>query len=260
MKHLFFVFIVFVLTISGLGQTADTVLINKQKLEFKYLQPGNSTYLIYFKKTADGPAERMTLVKINVEPTVVSGRKAFAVTQAWESGDEVMHRSYTLHAADDFSTLRQETWWKPAGFTAKFDFISKQVTFEGTIADAAKERIVRDFNDSFESYNLCWHSDLVIFPLFPYKNGRTFKVNFYDPGASKAVIADYKVTGSETLSGSRGDKIDCWIMEHKSTSPTGDAYSQRFWISKKTREVLKEEDQFNGGFRYKFKLGISGEK
>lgn len=259
MKHLFIVIIVFVLTINALGQTADTVLINKQNLEFKYLQPGNSTYLIYFKKTAESPAEKMTLVKMNIAPTVVSGRKAFAVTQEWTAADEVMHKSYTLHAADDFSTLRQDIWWKPAGFTAKFDFLSKQVSFEGTIADAAKERIVKDFNESFDSYNLCWHSDLVIFPLFPYKNGRTFKVNFYDPGASKAAIAEYKVTGSESLA-SGGDTIDCWVMEHKSASPAGVSYVQRFWISKKTREVLKEEDQYNGGFRYKFKLGVSGEK
>jgi hypothetical protein len=41
--------------------------------------------------------------------------------------------------------------------------------------------------------------------------------------------------------------------------PSGNGY-QRFWISKKTREVLKEADQFPTGFRYKMKIGISGEK
>jgi|GEM_PF-3138364 len=34
---------------------------------------------------------------------------------------------------------------------------------------------------------------------------------------------------------------------------------QTFWISKATREVLKEEDHSPSGYRYKFKIGISGE-
>jgi hypothetical protein len=137
--------------------------------------------------------------------------------------------------------------------------MTKQVSFEEGVDESRKSQIVKDFNDSFESYNLCWHSDLTIFPLFPYESGRTFKVNFYDPGASKAQVVEYVVTGSETLNGGSGEKIDCWVMEHKFQSSNGNG-SQRFWISKKTREVLKEEDQYSGGFRYKMKIGISGEK
>jgi len=260
MKYLSIVILLFVFLSSAAGQKTETVSIRKQNLEFQYLRTGNSTYLIYFKKKADGPAERLTLVRTNVEPTMLEGRKAFAITQVWESGEDVVHRSYTVHDAGDFSTLRQETWWKRAGYTAKFDFINKQVSFDGPVDEAAKTKIVDDFNQSFDAYNLCWHSDLTIFPLFPFKSGRVFKVNFYDPGASRSKVVDYTVTGSEQLSSSAGEKIDCWVMEIKSEMPTGGAASQRFWISKKTREVLKEEDQFPGGFRYKLKIGISGEK
>ncbi|MCU0240324.1 MAG: hypothetical protein MUC29_12865, partial [Pyrinomonadaceae bacterium] len=126
----------------------------------------------------------------------------------------------------------------------------------GKIEDAARDKIINDFNDSFADYNLSWHSDLLIFPLFPFKSGRTFKVNFYDPGFGKAKIVEYSVTGSEFLTNSSGEKIDCWILEHKSAMPSGATAIQRFWISKKSREVLKEEDKFGNGFRYKFKIGV----
>lgn len=259
MKNFFIAIFFFAFTFNSFGQT-DTILIQKQNLELKYLHTGSSTYLIYFKKTATGPALNITLVKINVEATMINGKKAFAVSQQWDSGDDLQHTAYTVHDANDFSTVKHESWWKRLGYKTKFDFIAKQVDFEGTIDDAAKSKISNEFKESFGDYNLCWHSDLIIFPLFPFKNGRVFKVNFYDPGFGKPQIAEYTVTGSELLTGSSNEKIDCWVLEHKSASPSGTVSTQRFWISKKTREVLKEEDQFGAGYRYKFKIDVSGEK
>lgn len=259
MKQLFFILIFILLSVNAAAQSTDTVDIQKQHLEFKYLIPGNSTYIIYHKKTESSPAERITLVNIKVEPTVIDGKSAYAITQQWDESDNIAHKSYTAHDAKDFSTLKHETWWKRRDVTMKFDFITKQAIFEGTIDETIKSKVIDDFNHSFEKYNLCWHSDLTIFPLLPYKNGRTFRVNFYDPGASKSTVAEYVVKGSEQLTASNGEKIDCWVMEHQFSSNNSKGY-QRFWISKKTREVLKEMDEYSAGFRYKMKIGISGEK
>lgn len=260
LKRLFIIGMFLVVTLNAFGQRADTVFIGKQNLQLKNLRTGNSTYIVYSKKTATSPAERITLVKINVASTVVGGKHGYAITQQWDSGDAVSHTSSTLHDAEDFSTVTHETWWKRLDYSAKFDFTARKVEFKGAIDDAAKAKIVEDFNQSFEHYNLCWHSDLIIFPLLPYKDGRTFIVNFYDPGFGRAKNATYTVTGSESLVGSDGSKIGCWIMEHKSDLPSGGSATQRFWISKRTHEVLKEEDQTPGGYRYKMKIGVSGEK
>ena len=247
-------------TVGASAQDANTVFVGKQTLQLKNLRTGNSAYIVYFKKTPTSPAERLTLVKISVESTTVKGTRVFAITQQWESGDEVVHTAKTLHDANDFSTVFHEMWWKRLGYSATFDFNTKQVDFKGPIDDAAKAKIVEDFTNSFENYNLCWHSDLVIFPLLPYENGRTLVVNFYDPGFGKAQSATYKVTGSESLIGSDGNRIDCWKLEHKFDVPSGGSGIQRFWISKRGHEVLKEEDQTPSGYRYKLKIGISGEK
>ena len=244
-------------TLKVSAQDANTVFVGKQTLQMKNLRTGNSTYIVYFKKTPISPAERLTLVKISVESAVENGRKVFAITQQWESGDEVVHTAKTLHDANVFSTVFHETWWKRLGYSAIFNFATKQVDFKGPIEDSAKAKIVEDFNQSFESYNLCWHSDLIIFPLLPYKNGRTLVVNFYDPGFGKAQQAAYKVTGSELLIASDGNRIDSWMMEHKFDVPSGGSGIQRFWISKRSHEVLKEEDQTPTGYRYKLKIGIS---
>lgn len=257
MRYLFLIATFLFFTYGALAQKPDVVSIQKQDLAFKYLQTGKASYLIYFKKTEDGPATNLTLVNIEVEPSTFNGRKAYSVRQKWYMGDSLAHTSYTVHDASDFSTLEHETWWKARGFTAKFNFATKQASFEGAVDEKAKAKIIEDFNQSFDAYNLNWHSDLTIFPLFPYKEGRTFKVNFYDPGAGKARIAEYQVKGSELLTVGAGEKIDTWLMEYDSEMPNGGKYVQRFWISKKSREVLKEEDVYPGGFRYKFKLGIS---
>lgn len=260
MKYFFIITALLVVAFNSFGQKTETVLIQRQNLELKHLKTGNSTYLVYFKKSATSPAQNITLVKIAVESINANGKKAFAVTQNWDSGDELIHTALTVHDATDFSTIKHDTWWKRLGYTAKYDFTTKQVSFDGKIEDTPKSQIINDFNESFASYNLSWHSDLLIFPMFPLKDGRTFEVNFYDPGFGKPKIVKYSVIGSEFLISSNGEKIDCWILEHKSPMPSGATATQRFWISKRTREVLKEEDQFGSGFRYKFKIGVSGEK
>jgi len=243
MKQLCVIALLFLFALSAFGQKADPFIVGSHDLEMQNLQPGNSTYVVYFKKTADGPAERITLVRISVERTTVNGRKLFQITQQWESGDEVVHTAKTLHDANDLSTVFHETWWKRLGYSTIFDFTAKRVDFKGQVEDSAKSKTVEDFNQSFGNYNLCWHSDLVIFPLLPYKQGRTFIIKFYDPGFGKAQDATYQVTDIEFLVSSEGNKIDCWIMEHKFEVPAGGSGTQRLWISKRTHEVLKEEDQ-----------------
>jgi len=260
MKHSCAIALLFLFTLGVSAQKADTLVVGSHDLEMYNLQLGNSTYIVYFKKIADGPAERITLVRISVERTTVNGRNLFQITQQWESGDEVVHTARTLHDASDCSTVFHETWWKRLGYSTLFDFTAKRVDFKGTIEDSVKSKIIADFNQSFGNYNLCWHSDLVIFPLLPYKQGRTFVIKFYDPGFGKAKDATYQVTGSEVLVSSDGNKIDCWVMEHKFEVPAGGSGTQRFWISKRTHEILKEEDQQPSGYRYKLKIGISGER
>lgn len=250
-----FLTIVFVFfTVPSFAQTkGDTIVIQAKDLELKNLKTGNSTYIVYNKKTKQSPSEKIVLVKIKVESKIQNNKPAFAVTQQWDSDGAVVHTAYTVFDAKDFSTLLHDTYWKRLGYSTKFDFETRKVSFDGNVSENDKRKSEQDFDESFNKYNLNWHSDLIIFTLLPYKENRNFKINFYDPGFGKAQEVLYSVIGSDLLTSSTSKKIECWVLETKFTQSVG---YQKFWISKKEKEVLKEEDSFNNTFRYKLKLDV----
>ena len=249
-KKIVTLFALSVLTGSSFAQRADTVSIDAKSLKIANLNTGKQTYIVYNKKNKDSPSERITIVKIDVESIVYNGKAVISITQNWEM-DTTVHTANTFLSANDFSTIQHNFYWKKSAYSSKYDFETKKVLFEGNVLDSLRGKSIADFNNSFNSYNLNWHSDLIIFPLLPYKKNRTFKINFYDPGFGKAKEVFYTVMGSEFLKNSSGGKIKCWVMKHETSSAGG---YQKFWVSQKTSEILKEQDSFNGRLRYKLKM------
>jgi hypothetical protein len=234
----------------------DTVTITAKDLIKNKLPVGNLTYVVFTRKTKDSPATSLTFVEIKVERMTYKDRSAVAITQRWDSDGATVHKAYTVLDARDFSTLLHDTYWKRLGYTSHFDFLTRKVSFEGPVPSESRDTTEKDFSNSFKDYNLNWHSDLLVFTLLPYKDGRTFKINFFDPGFGAAKQASYRVAGSEPLTISSGKTVNCWVMIYQRSGGNG---SEKFWISKQTREVLKEEDLNNGGYRYKFKLEVPDE-
>ena len=257
MKYFLKTFLFFTLTISttaSFAQKKDTIIItadNLKKAEIKY---GRVTYVVYNKKTKNSPADGIYLAKINIKPVLYNNKNAVSIEQEWDRGDTVIHSAHTVLNKAGFSTLLHETYWKRQSYSTKFDFETKEVSFKGPVADSVKSKVIQDFNESFDHYNLNWHSDLIIFTLLPYKENRVFKINFFDPGFGKASEEIYSVTGSDMLNGPSGKETDCWILEIKIPSING---YQKFWVDKKRTEVLKEEDFYNNTYRYKLKLAVS---
>lgn len=237
------------------AQKIDTVTIDAKKLNINAIIPGNHTYIVYSKKAKNSPSERLTIVKINVEQVQHNAKSVFSIKQQWDS-DTVVHSATTLLDKTDFSTIYHQTYWKRLGYTMTYDFEQKQLSFDRPVADSIKTKATQDFTDSFKAYNLNWHSDLVVFPLLPYRDKTTFLINYYDPGFGPAQLVSYTVTGSETLTNYSGQKVACWVLRHLLNQPGFKGY-QQFWIDKQSKEVLKEEDEFNGRYRYKLKLGVS---
>jgi len=246
----------FLLAVScSFAQKRDTLTITPNNLNKKGIHFGDLTYVVYTKKTKQSPSEGIYLAKINVAPKDHNNKQAIAITQQWDRGDTVGHSAFTLLDAADLSTLFHETYWKRLGYSTVYDFETKKVYFNGNVTDSAKTASINDFNGSFSSYNLNWHSDLVIFTLLPFKENRSFKIHLFDPGFGKATDEIYSVTGSDVLTTATGNKIDCWILENTPAAAKG-GY-QRFWVDKKNTVILKEEDFFNNNYRYKLKLEVS---
>lgn len=92
-----------------------------------------------------------------------------------------------------------------------------------------------------------------MFSLLPYKDKVTFLIPYYDPGSIATQNVAYTVTGTAQLEGYDNRKIDCWLLVHEEKGN-----KEVFWISKKTNEVLKLEQEINGKmWRYKIKLSYS---
>jgi hypothetical protein len=256
MKYIVHLLLYSLLGTSGRAQTGDTLHVRPADLNIKGLQTGDYSYLIIRQKAKDSPATSMILAKMSVTRETYHDKPAIVVRQQWDR-DSVVHKAYTVFDARDFSTLLHDTYWRQLGFAMVFDFETRKFdtrTVGKTIPDSVKTSCEAEFAASFGAYNLNWHDDLVIYSMLPYKEHRTFLINYYDPGFGKPEEVPYTVTGSDVLVERSGAAVDCWVLEHGDENGT-----EKYWISKKGREVLKEEDHGkSGGYRFKLKVGVSG--
>ena len=55
------------LTIPAIARASDTIRVEPATLELKNLQKGDISYLQFGKKTKDGAATRVVLIKFNVQ-------------------------------------------------------------------------------------------------------------------------------------------------------------------------------------------------
>lgn len=255
-------------TTGAFAQKKDTVYITSRDINTKNLQEGTHRYLVYFKMSKDSVRTQTQIWTRKISRTVINNTPVIEINQVWEDKDSIMHRVTSVSDAETMQPLYHKTWWKvlvsrsstvKAVNETRVDFTNKTVIHNGNIlsdADTAKQAkaIWSGFKSSLGKYFLNWHSDLETFPLLPYKKGLTFIIPFYDPGTSSGYQeVAYTVTGSDALTGYNNQKIECWLLVHEEPGN-----KEVFWISKKTKEVLKLEQEINGRFyRYKIKLGFS---
>jgi hypothetical protein len=237
-------------------QAGDTLRITPKDINTRVLVEGNHRWLVYFKMGKDSSRKLFNIWTRNISRLNYKGQPAIAVTQQWEDNDSIMHSTYTVCSSNDFHTIFHESWWKQRG-RQSYDFLTgemkvnnRQVPAGDTIKATRMSRSA--FDTALTQYNLNWHLDLEVFPLLPYKEGRCFAINFYDPGFGQPKWVYYTVTGTAVIKGYNGQDIPCWTLVH--TDNERGSNEEVFYISKKTMEVLKLEQRFNGRFRYKVKL------
>ncbi|RYU93898.1 DUF3108 domain-containing protein [Emticicia agri] len=239
------------------NQGTDTVWVDATKINTKFLKEGNNRYLVYFKLSKEGARARPQFWTRNVSFENYNGKEAIVVKQEWEDRDSVVHTVKSVCDKKTFAPLYHQSWWKQRG-TGEYDFINKTAKINDlplTDADTAKNRKGpwQAFQQAVTQYTLNWHLDLEVFPLLPYKINTTFMIPFYDPGYIAPKFEAYTVTGSGQLEGYDNQKVDCWLLTHESRG-----LKEVFWISKKTQEVLKLENEIGKDrWRYKVKLGFS---
>lgn len=238
------------------GQKTDTIRITSELVNTKVLIPGTHRWLVYFKMGADSPRSMFNIWSRTINKISHNGKDAIEVTQVWEDKDSILHTTRSVSDANDFRTLFHQSWWRQRG-SFQLDFATGELLMNNKIITKEdtgflNKRVRNAFDKALPQYTLNWHLDLEVFPLLPYKNNVTFLINYYDPGSQEPKWVPYTVTGSAKIAGLDGQMADCWLLEH--SQPNN---KEVFWISKKTKEVLKLEQQFGTRYRYKIKLPFS---
>ncbi|MBN8650587.1 MAG: hypothetical protein J0L67_04130 [Cytophagales bacterium] len=249
------------------AQKGDTLLITAAQINTQVLKEGIHRYLVYFKMNKDATRTQTQFWTRKIARVEYHGKPCIAINQSWEDKDSIIHIVKSISDAKTMQPLFHHTWWKvQRSRTPTKNVTDTTVDFsKGTVEHNGKllsdsdtliqeNKIWVGYKSSLNKFHLNWHLDLEIFPLLPYAKGITFIIPFYDPGTASAFQkVAYTVTGSAELVGYENQKIDCWILVHEEKGNR-----EVFWISKKTKEVLKLEQVINESvYRYKIKLGFS---
>ncbi len=226
---------------------ADTIGRNAS-LNTQYLAPGLRQYLVYYVNPATPKKITCWLWLRNTTATTYEGKPALRTEQHWFGSDTLNYREYeSINAADDFQpcyhseTARGETkayHWSKIGIRGN---------------DSVAGNKAASYRLDFPTPTLNWNLDIETFQMLPLAAGKTFFINFYDAGLDPPRYVKYAVTGSDRLRIHGHESIDCWKLFTESDH-NGVHYTETFWISKKEHEFLKEEDSFNGMFRFKLRL------
>ena len=227
---------------------ADTVYPGSRHLNTGFLKPGLKQYLVYHQWPQYNKMLQFQYWVRDISIEKKDGVEVFAIRENWYTADSNEYRSFlSLGSVKDFTPLYHAASSK--GKIAAYNWSTTNINGSDTV----NGNTTKDFHLAFDRPNFNWHLDIETFEMLPLAMGKIFEINFYDAGLSPPKFVTYKVTGSETLRTLDNRQVVCWMLE-TSGSYNGKSYTQKFWISKKEHELLKEEDAFDGRFRYKIKL------
>jgi len=226
----------------------DTIRLQDKRLLTSFLKPALNQYLVYFQAPKDKKKLGLSFWLRDIKTTTNNGEKVFTISQHWYGSDTNSYRVvYSINKQADFAPVyHSETLQNKIN---AYNWGPDKITGADTVANNTRKGFTLDF----KLPNFNWNLDIETFEMLPLAAGKTFAINFYDAGLSPPEWVLYKVIGSEIISTLNNEKIDCWKLftegEYK-----GNKFSETYWISKKDHEFLKEQDSFNGGFRYKIKM------
>lgn len=226
---------------------ADTIYHFEKSRIKQQVKEGTSQYLIFFQNKKKVKRAGAFLSTQSVKFKTINGTEAIAIEQKTYSSDTSAYfYEYSLVRRDNLNPIHFRMWTQRSGVLA-YDFYPDKVVASDTVGNNSKKGLVA----AFEKPLLNWNIDLLTFSLLDLKNGKSYFMNFYQPGSPKdAQLYEYKVTGAETIKGNDGQLIDCW----KLSIVYSETNKATFYISKKTNEVLKLEEDFGSGVRYKVRL------
>jgi hypothetical protein len=226
----------------------DTIRIAQNHLVTSALKEGLHQYLIYFENPKKKRITGSFVWNRYVSFKNLNGREVIEITQEWFGNDTTSNRYvYSISQRKNFQPIYHYT--RSSRGVEAFDFEGTKITGSDSVAENAK----KDLEVISQVPTLNWEDDLEIFSTLPIKKvGQRFIMHFYHPGGRLApAYYEYAVIGSEKIKSIEERSIDCWQLRIDYGQNRGWAI---FWIDKKSQEVLKMQEFFGTGYRYKVRL------
>ncbi|UAY56583.1 DUF3108 domain-containing protein [Arachidicoccus terrestris] len=235
----------------GVNKGLDTVYLpDNSVLNTQYLKPGLRQYLVYTTIPGVKRQHNMRLWQRRVSVAKRDNHKVFVTKQNWLSSDSARFEHFiSVNNYTDFLPL-YHSQQSHRGVVA-YNWYSDHIQAADSVTGNQKKGLIL----AFDQPNLNWNLDLETFEMLPMDQHKIFAINFYDAGIETPQRLVYKVTGEDSISvyGSAA-KVRCWKL-FMEASYKGMKFTETFWISQDSHELLMEKDDLgHGAFRYKIKL------
>lgn len=229
----------------------DTVFVPDVKvLNTHNLKTGLKQYLVYNVLPNSPQTQFMWFWQRNITVKVINHKKVFSIDQKWLAQDSSHYEIFnSINDYENFLPIYHRQ--KNKNGIVAYNWNDHKITGADSVAGNQK----KGFSLNFEKPNLNWNLDMETFEMLPLAKNKVFAINFYDAGLDPPQYIVYKVIGEDYITTyGNSAKIKCWKLftegEYK-----GQKFTETFWISQKTHEVLMEKDDLgNGAFRYKIKM------
>jgi hypothetical protein len=244
----FFLFLTGLLLALGSAAQADTINPQSAKLRAGALKEGKASYAIYFEDSLHRRLSSADIWDRSIRfTTSPEGREVFEFEwTAWRK-DTLVSKVWTTGDRKTLAPLTHRADYRARG-TFSYLFTGDVVTVPESSRLTARDSA---FSVTMSPAAFAFPMDLELFPLLPFKKaGQQFAMAYYEPGSPKSAYYNLTVTGRETLPLAGGASVDCWTLR---IDYRPNSYAT-FWITDKTREVVKMQEYFSGRYRYKVRL------
>ncbi|SDD20763.1 hypothetical protein [Kordiimonas lacus] len=230
--------------------TAAVPIFHFKGLKAEQVNTDLRQYLVYMQDKDTGEEKMLSIWHRRSVVTKRKGEDVVEVRQVWMSDDKRMkRREYSVNRLSDYAPLYHRTDFPGMGIRRAYEFNGKVITGDQSVEGNQHA----DYRAEMLEGGLNWELDMETFALLPLAEGRTFGLNFHQPGAQmEAKTSFYKVTGSETLTDFSGNPVDCWTLY----TDYGDGNHAIFYLRKSDGELIKMVEHWGNMVRQKIRLGV----
>jgi hypothetical protein len=247
MKHIAAILLLLFTTSSN--AQVDTLHTQNNKMLISALKEGKATYAVYFEDSIGNRLSSADLWNRTVSITSnATGQKQYRFEWTVWRKDSLQASVVSTGLVPSLQPVSHKADYVRRG-TFSFSFDNGIVTVPDEDRKNAKDSALKVVLDP---PGFAFPMDLEILPLVPMKKaGQQFAIAFYEPGSPRSNYYLLTVTGKENLPLVGGLHVPCWLLR----LDYGRGTYATFWISEKTREVLKMQEYIRGGrYRYKVRL------